>query len=114
MAEEKSGSEKCMDIQLAAGLLPTVTAKLKQYQSVVSGQQVKTIETIPDDYKTACYLLDQIYNEGDYYDKGLPLREWHSNNRVRVLKSFDEVVVDSGLFDLPGSYRRFGMEDMGY
>ena len=112
MAETKTSLEKCMDIQLASGLLPSVTSKLKQYQSVVSSQQVKTIASIPDEYKTACYLVDQIYNRGDYYDKGLPLREWHSNNRVRVLSSFDEVEVDSGMFALPKEYKQFSLDEL--
>ena len=112
LAETKTGLDKCMDIQLASGLLPSVTSKLKQYQSVVSSQQVKTIETIPDEYQTACYLVDQIYNQGDYYDKGLPLREWHSNNRVRVLMSFNEVVVESGIFSLPKDYKSFRLDEL--
>ena len=112
MAETKAGFEKCMDLQIASGLLPGVMSKLKQYQTVVSTQQVKTIKTVPDEYQTPCYLLDQIYNEGDYYDKGLPLHEWHSNNRVRVLRSFDKVVVDKSLFTLPKSYKQFMLEEL--
>ena len=112
MAETKAGLDKCMDIQLASGLLPSVASKLKQYQRVVSSQQIKTIETVPDEYQTACYLVDQIYNRGDYYDKGLPLREWHSNNRVRFLSSFDEVIVESDIFSLPKEYKSFSLDEL--
>jgi len=112
MVATDAGMEVCMDIQLAENLLPSVIAKLKQYQTVVSSQQVKTINMTPEEYRTPCYLLDQVYNRGDYYDKGLPLHEWHSNNRVRILKSFDGVSVNKDIFLLPMHYKRFTLDEL--
>lgn len=112
MAETEHGLDKCMELQIADGLLPEVTSKLKRYQNVVSSQQLKTLSSVPAEYQTPCYLIDQIYNQGDYYDKGLPLREWHSNNRVRMLSTFAEVVVEQSLFLLPSDYKRLTLEEI--
>lgn len=112
LAKTDNGLEKCLDLQIASGLWLDVTAKLKQYQTVVAGQQIKTIDTIPNEYQTACYMLDQVFNKGDYYDKGLPVHEWHSNNRVRYLKSFEKVVVYEQYFLLPKEYKQFTLEEL--
>ena len=52
MVATDTGLEVCMDVQLAENLLPSVISKLKQYQTVVSSQQVKTIKMTPEDYRT--------------------------------------------------------------
>ena len=110
-ADSKPDSETCMDIKIAAGLLPEIAAKLKHYQSVLAGQQIKNIITIPEDYRTACYMIDQVYNDGKYFDKGIPVHEWHSNNKVRMLRDMGELSVDVVLFDLPGQYRQFKLDE---
>lgn len=46
--------ETCMDIQLASGLWPEVTARLQRYQAVIAGQQMKNIVTTPEEYRTPC------------------------------------------------------------
>ena len=112
LAETDHGLDKCMELQIADGLLPEVTSKLKRYQSVVSAQQLKTLSSVPAEYQTPCYLIDQIYNKGDYYDKGLPLREWHSNNRVRMLSTFAEIDVDEEVFSLPEEYKKFTLDEL--
>lgn len=104
-------AEVCMDIKVAAGLLPEIAAKLKQYQSVIAGQQIKNINATPEEFRTPCYMIDQVYNQGLYYDKGIPVHEWHSNEKIRMLRDMGEVEVDSGLFVLPEGYRKFELEE---
>lgn len=104
-------AEVCMDIKVAAGLLPEVAKKLKQYQSVIAGQQIKNIITIPDEYRTACYMIDQVYNQGLYYDKGLPVHEWHSNEKVRMLRDMGELEADAEIFKLPHGYRKYKVDE---
>ena len=103
-------SEKCMDIQLVPGLLPGISKILKAYQGVVAGQQVKVLKTTPEEYQTTCFLYDQVYNDGTYYEKGLPIQEWHSNGKLRVLDSYKEIKVDSTLYDLPDGYREYSLD----
>jgi hypothetical protein len=103
-------SEKCMDIQLVSGMLPKITKILKEYQGVLAGQQVKVLKTTPAEYQTTCFLYDQVYNDGKYYEKGLPIQEWHSNGKQRVLVSYKETKVDSSIYDLPSGYREYSLD----
>lgn len=108
---DKQSGETCSDIQLVEGLLPEVTAILKNYQQVISGQQVKLVKKTIKEVQTACYLVDQIYNDGLYYDKGLPIQEWHSNDKSRILLDYKKVMIKAHLFDLPAGYSRFSISE---
>lgn len=106
-------SETCMAVQLVPGLMPDVAQTLQKFQKLVSGQQVATLEKTPEEFRTPCYLVDQVYNQGEYYSKGLPIQEWHSNERQRQLLNFEDVKVDVSIFDIPVEYRQYSlMESM--
>ena len=102
--------ETCADLQIVEGLLPEVTDMLKKYQQVISGQQVRMLPNTIEEVKTACYLVDQIYNEGLYYDKGLPVQEWHSNEKSKMLINYEQIEVDKSIFDLPKGYAEFSID----
>lgn len=108
-SDEGNTEETCLDIHLVENLLPEVQAMLKSYQNVVSGQQVKMTDNQITQLQTTCYFADQIYNTGAYYDKGLPIQEWHSNERFKALQSFDKVSVKPDTFDVPENYHRFSI-----
>jgi len=76
---ENESEETCIEVQLVENLLPEVRTILQNYQKVVSGQQVKMSDNKITEMQTACYYIDQIYNTGAYFEKGLPIQEWHSN-----------------------------------
>jgi hypothetical protein len=75
-------------LQIVEGLLPDVSKMLRNYLKVVSGQQVKMTNNIVDDIQTPCFYVDQIYNTGAYFEKGLPIQEWHSNERSKILTTY--------------------------
>ncbi len=102
-------SETCMAIQLVPGLMPDVSATLQSFQKLVAGQQIAGLEGTPKEFLTPCYLVDQIYNRGDYYSKGLPILEWHSNERRRQLLDFENVKVDPSIFNIPVEYRQYSL-----
>lgn len=106
---EESAEENCLELQLAEGLLPEVTSLLKKYQHVISGQQVKMLKNTIKEIQTPCYLVDQIYNEGLYYDKGLPVQEWHSNEKSKRLINYKKLKVKATVFDLPDDYNEFSI-----
>lgn len=103
-------SETCMKIQLVPGLLPDVAGSLQGFQRLMSGQQALTLEQTPEEYRTPCYLVDQVYNRGEYYSKGLPIHEWHSNERMRQLLNYEEVEVNASIFDIPKDYRQYSLK----
>jgi hypothetical protein len=106
----KSEDETCTELQLVEGLLPEVRKILKRFQLVISGQQVSLTDNVIDEMRDACYYIDQIYNAGDYYDKGLPIQEWRSNERSRILTSYKKEKVKQGLFEIPEDYRQFSID----
>jgi hypothetical protein len=89
--------------------MPDVRKILKNYQKVVSGQQVKMVDNEINERQTACFYIDQIYNSGEYYDKGLPIQEWHSNERSKILTGYEKIPIDSSKFNLPEKYRQFSI-----
>ncbi len=103
--------ETCTEIQLVENLLPEVTGVLQNYQMIVSGQQVKMTDNKINDMQTACYFVDQIYNTGAYYEKGLPVQEWHSNGHSRILTSYKKIFVNKGKFTIPEKYRQFSIDN---
>jgi len=103
-------SETCMDIQLVPGLLPEVTQSLQSFQKLISGQHVANLQKTPEEFRTPCYLIDLVYNKGDYYSMGLPVAEWHSNGKMRQLLNFEETEVDTSIFKIPGEYRQYSLQ----
>jgi len=102
--------ETCMDIQLVPGLLPEVTKLLQSFQQITSGQHALNLEGTPEEFKTPCYLVDQVYNKGDYYSKGLPIQEWHSNEKRRQLMNYEDAEVDAEIFKIPQEYRQYSLK----
>ena len=109
-AETGTDSQACMDIQLVPGLMPEAAASLQAFQTIMSGLHASTLESTPEEFRTPCYLVDQIYNRGDYYQKGLPIQEWHSNQRVRQLVNFENTKVDVSIYDIPVDYRQYSLK----
>lgn len=108
IADDKS--DTCMDIQLVPGLLPEVSKSLQSFQQTISGQHINSLEKTPAEYQSPCYLVDQVYNKGDYYSKGFPIQEWHSNEKRRQLVNYGTVDVDATIFDIPDEYRQYSLK----
>lgn len=107
---KEAEEETCTEIQLVEGLLPEVSGILQNYQKVVSGQQVNMVDNKITEFQGACFYADQVYNTGAYYEKGLPIQEWHSNDRSRILTTYDKISIDPAKFKYPESYRQFSVD----
>ncbi len=103
--------ETCTEIQLVENLLPEVRQILQNYQKIISGQQVKITNNKVTDMQTACYFVDQIYNTGAYYKKGLPVQEWHSNEHSKILTSYKKTSVNKEKFTIPENYHQFSIDN---
>jgi len=101
--------ETCTEIQLVEGLLPEVRGILQNYQKVISGQQVKMTDNKITKMQGSCFYADQIYNTGAYYEKGLPIQEWHSNQHSKMLTTYKKIYVDANRFKIPEDYRQFSI-----
>ena len=107
---KEAEEETCTEIQLVEGLLPEVRGILQNYQKVVSGQQVNMVDNKISEFQGACFYADQVYNTGAYYEKGLPIQEWHSNDRSRILTTYDKISIDPAKFKYPETYRQFSVD----
>jgi len=106
----ENNNETCTEIHLAENLLPEVTGIFRQYQRIVAGQQVMNLDSTPEEYRTACFLADQVYNDGAYYEKGLPIQELHSNGKKKLLKDYKKKKISTKMFDLPDNYREYSLQ----
>ncbi len=97
----------CTDVQYVPGLFPQRMALLQQYQQVLSGQLVRSLNNTPKEMHTPCFLADQVYNGGEYYARGLPIQIWHSRGYARLLTNYEDAEVDDDLFQLPLDYSEY-------
>lgn len=102
--------ETCMDIKLAEGLIPEVTTLLASYQKILAGQQSRLLAATPEEFRGRCFLYDQVFNEGDYYSKGLPIYEWHSNGKSRLLLTYKKIAVDAAIFKSEEKYKEYSLD----
>lgn len=103
-----TGDDKvCTDVQYVPGMYPEQMAMMQHYQQVLAGQQVRSLAATPEELRTPCFLADQVYNDGAYYARGLPVQIWHSRGYGRILTDFKNQQVADELFTLPEEYRHF-------
>jgi hypothetical protein len=86
-----------------------VAEVLHRYKEVVAANQVKDLHKTPGEFKTPCFIADQVYDSGEYYSKGLPVMEWHSNKARKSLLNFEEIKVNPEIFVLPAGYSEFSL-----
>ncbi len=110
---DKTGDRAvCSNMQIAQDLLPQVTKILHSYKSVIAANQVNNIFKTPEEFRTSCFLADQVYDAGAYYDKGLPILEWHGNGASKMLINFEKVEVNPEIFMRPENYTEFSPGDV--
>lgn len=107
---ENKSEDTCLEVQLVENILPDARELLQNFQSVIAGQQVLLTDNKITEEQTECYFLDQIYNKGAYYEKGLPIQEWHSNERSKILTSYNRVHVETDKFNIPEKYKKFSVD----
>lgn len=110
IGDDADEGETCIELQIVENILPKVRQVLQNYKKVVSGQQVKMVDNKITEMQSACFYIDQIYDEGAYYDKGLPVQEWHSNESSRLLTSYKKISAEEKVFDIPKQYRKFSID----
>lgn len=99
--------ELCADIQILPDTFIDEMKLFRDYQIIMSGQLVASLHNTPEEYHTPCFLLHQVYNQGEYYARGLPIQEWHSRGYMRMLKNYTHEKVSDELFKLPQGYTEY-------
>lgn len=80
---------------------------LYEFQNIMSGQQVATLDNTPREYHTPCFLVDQVFHKADYLKLGLPIQISYSRDYSKFLQGIKEETVDEALFVLPAKYEEY-------
>lgn len=103
----KAGEKVCTQVFFIKDMYPSELKVLHRYQQTLSSQQVATLDNTPVEFHTPCFLVDQVYQQADYYLQGLPVQITHSRGYARYLKHFEQLKVDEDLFVLPEGYHEY-------
>lgn len=107
-----AGETVCSEAQVVEGFLKNESDLLKRYKQTLSAEQVTSLVATPEDMRTPCMLVDQVYNLGSVYTKGFPIQQWHANGLQRIMTSYKTAVEVAGkLFELPEDYKRYSIGD---
>lgn len=101
--------EVCTNIQFIPGLYKSEMQVLKQYQKTLSSQQIRNLVNTPEHMKTPCFMLDVAYNDGGYYDLGMPVQEWHNRGYAKYLKEYKTGNIPESYFKLPVDYKKYSV-----
>ena len=101
----------CHRVQIIPDVYRDEMKAFIEYQRVLSGQQVKIIHNTPEDMRSPCLLVDQVYNSGDYYRLGLPIHETHSRGYVKNLKDYKQIKINQAWFVLPEGFNRYSISN---
>jgi len=100
--------ELCYELVAVDGLLPDVVAALRDFRTVLAGENARILTDIPADMQDPCDLALNTYAPGWQLQFGLPIQEHDTQGKGQVLLDFsDDYPVDAGLFRLPKGYRHF-------
>lgn len=97
----------CTQVFFIKGMYSKQLKVLHKYQQTLSSQQVKTLANTPEEFQTPCFLLGQVYDDGEYYLKGLPVQISYGRGYAKYLKQYKQVEVDDSLFVLPEGYKEY-------
>ncbi|MEZ5540532.1 MAG: hypothetical protein R3F42_00615 [Pseudomonadota bacterium] len=97
----------CYHVAAVPGLLEAAVAGMADYARVLGRRQAESLQTVPQEIQTPCFLARYVYAPDRYLRYGLPIQEWDGAGYRRALVDFrGGVAVDAGLFTLPADYRR--------
>jgi len=103
----KAKDKVCTQVFMIKDTYPEAMQVMYAYQQLLSGQQVSTLKNTPKEMHTPCFLLDQVYHEGEYYKSGLPVQISYSRGYAKLLKDFSEQLIDQNLFKIPQAYKEY-------
>jgi len=106
-------NETCQDAMIAEGLLPEATKALSEYRHILSGQHSSTMQHTPADTHNGCDLSMHIFQPDRHLQFGLPINERDRSGYQRSLVDYDDdYEVNTKLFELPGEFGRFTIDDL--
>jgi hypothetical protein len=98
----------CYEAVIVPDLLKEETAVLVQYERTLGDRQLNTLQQVPADIQTPCYLARYAYAPARHYLLGFPIQEWDGAGYRRALVNYSEAGrVAASLFEVPAAYQRY-------
>ncbi|MGB1109794.1 MAG: hypothetical protein ACPG4N_05535 [Gammaproteobacteria bacterium] len=90
------------------GLFPEAVRAMGLFKRILAGQRAATVDATPVEMLDACDLALLTFHPEAGFKKGLPLRVWDQQGRLRQLVDFKaDAPVDPALFTIPEGYAPF-------
>lgn len=103
-----ANSTVCYEAVVVPGLLPAAAGALAEYARTLGDRQLNSLENLPPEIKTPCFLSRYAYAPDAWYRPGLPIQEWDGAGYRRALVKFTAAeTVSPMLFEIPPSYQVF-------
>ncbi len=98
----------CYEAIVVPGLLEGAAGALAEYARTLGDRQLNSLQDVPVEIQTPCFLLRYAYLPDRHYRQGLPVQEWDDAGYRRALVNFSEHdKVSRSLFVVPASYPLF-------
>jgi hypothetical protein len=102
-----TGDRLCRSAIVLPGVMPDAVGIYADYLQQHGLQQQSALDSLPEEFRDACELLNQVYYPAAALAKGLPLRIWALDGEGRELVDFrQDFSVSSELFKLPQGFRK--------
>lgn len=109
--ELRTNGKRCYELYAAADLMPEVVAALRQYRTVLAGQQAKTLPFTPAGMQSPCGLANNIFSPTRHLEHGFPVRLVDMTGRTIELVDYNtEFRASAAMLHLPGDYQRLSID----
>ncbi|NIR62094.1 MAG: hypothetical protein GWO02_22725 [Gammaproteobacteria bacterium] len=108
-----ANGRSCRDVVAAEGLLPEAVAAMREFQTVLAGEQASNLWKRPPEMQEPCGLANNIFAPVRHLEHGFPVLQKDHRGFSRALIEYDtEYAADPALFELPEDYQRYRVEDL--
>lgn len=108
-----TNGQLCVDVFNAEGLLPRVTQALREYYSLLAGEQASVLTAATLSRRSVCDLANNVFLPTRHLQEGFPVRYQDMRGVVRELADYREAVaVDPTWFVLPQNVEVFTTEQL--
>lgn len=109
--ELRTNGKRCYELYAASGLMPEVVAALRQYHTVLAGQQAKTLPFTPAEMQTPCGMANNIFSPARHLEHGFPVRLVDMTGRTIELVDYNtEFRATAAMLRLPSDYQRLSID----
>ncbi|HEY0720196.1 MAG TPA: hypothetical protein VGE50_02970 [Gammaproteobacteria bacterium] len=107
------GKSLCYSVISVEQLLPDAVQAMRDYRTVLAGEQAKTLDNTPLELQDPCDLTLHIFSPLWLLEKGLPIQEWSPQGKASALLNYKiDEMVSSELFALPKEYRHYQTQEI--